>query len=369
MGIKAIIYRYPHPTLQNVWIYVGQDRTGLRDRQHRQGKTSFGRRFQKSFPGIELSQREEREVFVENQVELNEEETIDIFRYHTWVCQGGMNLVLPGSSDYENMAKVLWRSKSFEERKNWSLKARSKVSKERRQEISRKIQANLTFDQKSRGGKKSGLRNVENGLLDRIRGLITPEIRSAAVIKGNKTKKLSGFDFSESAKRGHEKAGFEKYSKAISNAWHRQTTVEKEEIIARLRVLNENRKITVDLVDVKRRKSLGESQKAIALSLGIAPTTLCKKLKEDFMKTTIPDYAMNEEQFHSRPDAGTRSVGKSNDPEATLRKGSLPKAVSVQEAHCDNGEISKKAIAQQIGMHDIGSDGAPGISGNGLRGN
>lgn len=87
------------------------------------------------------------------------------------------------------------------------------------------------------------------------------------------------------------------------------------------------------------------------------------------MKITIPSYAMNESEFSSKPDAGVHDCGKSNDPEATLRKGSLPKASAVTEAHCDDGAAAKKAIAQQIGMHDIGSDGAPGISGNGLRGN
>jgi hypothetical protein len=85
--------------------------------------------------------------------------------------------------------------------------------------------------------------------------------------------------------------------------------------------------------------------------------------------TTIPDYAMTESSFTGHPDAGVHSRGKSNGEEATLRKGSLPKASAVTEAHCDDGATAHKAIAQQIGMYDIGSDGAPGISGNGHRGN
>lgn len=85
--------------------------------------------------------------------------------------------------------------------------------------------------------------------------------------------------------------------------------------------------------------------------------------------TTIPDYAMSEAAFKSQPDAGVHSRGKSNAEETTLRKGSLPKGSAVTEAKCDDGAAAHKAIAQQIGMHDIGSDGAPGISGNGLRGN
>ncbi len=87
------------------------------------------------------------------------------------------------------------------------------------------------------------------------------------------------------------------------------------------------------------------------------------------IKTTIPDYALSEDAFKSHPEMGLHSRGKSNDCEATLRKGSLPKASAVTEAKCDDGAAAHKAIAQQIGMHDIGSDGAPGISGNGLRGN
>jgi hypothetical protein len=85
--------------------------------------------------------------------------------------------------------------------------------------------------------------------------------------------------------------------------------------------------------------------------------------------TTIPEYAMNEDQYKSQPDAGVHSRGKSNGEEATLRKSTLPKSSAVTEAECDDGAAAHKAIAQQIGMHDIGSDGAPGISGNGHRGN
>jgi hypothetical protein len=85
--------------------------------------------------------------------------------------------------------------------------------------------------------------------------------------------------------------------------------------------------------------------------------------------TTIPDYAMSESAFKSQPDAGTHSRGKSNDTEATLRKGALPKGATVVDAKCDDGAAAHEALMKQTGRYDIGSDGAPGVSGNGLRGN
>jgi hypothetical protein len=84
-------------------------------------------------------------------------------------------------------------------------------------------------------------------------------------------------------------------------------------------------------------------------------------------KTTIPDCAFEHDMSH--PDAGVHSRGKSNAEEATLRKGSLPSASAVIEAKCDDGAAAKKAHRQQLGFNDIGSDGAPGVSGNGYRGN
>lgn len=77
------------------------------------------------------------------------------------------------------------------------------------------------------------------------------------------------------------------------------------------------------------------------------------------MKTSIPDYAMSEEQFHARPEAGTTSRGKSNDVNDALGK---PQKVSaVTEAKCDDGAAAKKALAAQIGLNQE--------DGNGYRGN
>lgn len=84
-------------------------------------------------------------------------------------------------------------------------------------------------------------------------------------------------------------------------------------------------------------------------------------------KNTIPDCAFEHDM--STPDAGVHSRGKSNGEEATLRKGSLPKGSAVTEAKCDDGAAAHEALMKQTGRYDIGSDGAPGVSGNGLRGN
>lgn len=99
------LYRYPHPQDPTRFVYVGQG--PKRDWSHRSGKSSFGRRFKKLFPGVELSQPIREQIEISSQLELNEEETIWMFRYHTW-CEypDGMNLLFPGSLDYKNMGKI-----------------------------------------------------------------------------------------------------------------------------------------------------------------------------------------------------------------------------------------------------------------------
>ena len=106
--IRAFLYVYPHPHDPGKFLYVGQERTeGKRDKLHRAGKTSFGRRFLRGFPGVELPQPIRREVLMLDTLVLNEEETIDMFRFHTWRgYPGGMNLLFPGSIDYQVMGKI-----------------------------------------------------------------------------------------------------------------------------------------------------------------------------------------------------------------------------------------------------------------------
>jgi hypothetical protein len=103
--MKGTLYRYPHPTIDGKWLYVGQGPN--RDSRHKSGASEFGRRFKVLFPGVELPQPVKEVVEVENQLELNGSEIIWMFRYHTWRgYDGGMNLTLPGSHDYRNMGLI-----------------------------------------------------------------------------------------------------------------------------------------------------------------------------------------------------------------------------------------------------------------------
>lgn len=99
------LYRYPHPYDSSKFLYVGQG--PKRDKQHRLGKEGFGKRFKKSFPGVELPQPIREQVEVRDYLELNELETIWMFQYHTWRgYDGGMNLTFPGSDDYKYSSKM-----------------------------------------------------------------------------------------------------------------------------------------------------------------------------------------------------------------------------------------------------------------------
>lgn len=99
------LYRYPHPFDPTKFIYVGQG--PKRDSRHRSGKSPFGRRFKKKFPGVVLSQPIREQIEVENQLQLNEEETIWMFRFHTWRgYPDGMNSTFPGSQDYKAIGLI-----------------------------------------------------------------------------------------------------------------------------------------------------------------------------------------------------------------------------------------------------------------------
>jgi hypothetical protein len=98
------LYRYPHPEDPTKFLYCGQ---GLRrDKDHRSGKSSFGRRFKKLFPDIGLPQPIRSEVEVVDQENLNTMETAWMVLYQTLHLFGGMNLTLPGSDDYKNMGRL-----------------------------------------------------------------------------------------------------------------------------------------------------------------------------------------------------------------------------------------------------------------------
>lgn len=136
--ITAFIYRYPHPTIPDRFLYVGQERKlGSRHYHHKIGETSFGKRFAKLFPNTQLPTPIRRKIEVEHVIDINEEETMDMFLFHTWRGYGGMNLRLPGAADYQNFGKLCYELKV----------GVHAISSERKREI----------------GLRSGQRHVESG--------------------------------------------------------------------------------------------------------------------------------------------------------------------------------------------------------------
>lgn len=105
--MKITIYRYPHPFEDDKWLYTGQT-TNLKNRdvEHRKMRDGFGRLFKSTFPGVPLTLPDSHELEVESHLGANWEETVAIFRNHTWHAEGGMNRTLPGSQDYLNLAKI-----------------------------------------------------------------------------------------------------------------------------------------------------------------------------------------------------------------------------------------------------------------------
>jgi hypothetical protein len=105
--MKITIYKYAHPEIANVWIYTGQAKDlNRRDKEHRYGKSNFGRRFKEAFPDAELPRPVSIEIEVMNPIEANEEETIAIFVNRTWHAYGGFNFTFPGTLDYSAIASV-----------------------------------------------------------------------------------------------------------------------------------------------------------------------------------------------------------------------------------------------------------------------
>lgn len=105
--MKITIYKYPHPLEAGKWLYTGQTvNLTARDKRHHKATEGFGSRFKKMFPGVQLPKPDFQEVEVASHLEANFEETVAIFRNHTWYGQGGMNVTLPGSSDYKNLGRM-----------------------------------------------------------------------------------------------------------------------------------------------------------------------------------------------------------------------------------------------------------------------
>jgi hypothetical protein len=61
--------------------------------------------------------------------------------------------------------------------------------------------------------------------------------------------------------------------------------------------------------------------------------------------------SMNRSKIVADPQEGSRASGKSNDEEATLRKGNLPKSEAVTTAKFVDGAHAA-AIKPQLGEHD-----------------
>ena len=69
------------------------------------GSEGFGRRFKVAFPSSPLPKPEFFGELLTNKDDANWAETVAIFKHHTWWgYPDGMNLTLPGSTDYERLA-------------------------------------------------------------------------------------------------------------------------------------------------------------------------------------------------------------------------------------------------------------------------
>lgn len=85
------------------------------------------------------------------------------------------------------------------------------------------------------------------------------------------------------------------------------------------------------------------------------------------MKTTIPDYALSEEQSHARPEAGTTDHSEKQSHGQKYPGVKTPTPCTCEDAQEVKG-AARKAIDQQIGLNDP-VDHVSGIAGNGMRGN
>ena len=173
------LYRYQHPHNLEKFIYVGQG--PQRDSYHRSGRTSFGARFKKKFPDVELPRPIKEIVEVENQLELNELETIWMFQYHTWkVYKDGMNLRFPGDIDY---AGIMTPEQHRENGLN-AFKNRTGIHAENfdktvagRTSFERKVGIHSPDTDNVKTGKKGAAINIASGQLEWVRNL--PQTKEA----------------------------------------------------------------------------------------------------------------------------------------------------------------------------------------------
>jgi hypothetical protein len=210
------LYRYPYPLDLTKFIYVGQGKH--RDRSHRLGGTSFGRKFKADFPCVELTEPIRQEIEVCDQMELNELETIWIFRYHTWrsAWETGYNIVLPGLQDYINLGYISSETHRIRGIGIYGLtqeqhREAGRLTQKLHPEIMRAnglkaVESGQLLAAAKKGGliqgPINGRLNVENGHLDRIRKL--PQAKEAQ--KRNVLLALAGCTM-ESRMRGGKVGG------------------------------------------------------------------------------------------------------------------------------------------------------------------
>jgi hypothetical protein len=206
------LYRYQDPTDLSKTLYVGQG--AKRDRVHRAERSSFGRRFRRRFPGQKLPQPIRWTVEVANQLELNELETIAMFQYRSWHGYGGMNLGLPGSTDYPTLNSAIPHEDRVRNGRIGGLKgglvsgrnARENhtgicgMTPQQRREAGRRSHA-LHPDLAIAWGRKLGRKAATNGQLAIARSKINPEkLRAAA--RANARKRVESGRWAEIAGLG-----------------------------------------------------------------------------------------------------------------------------------------------------------------------
>jgi len=208
------LYRYSHPNDPTRFIYVGQG--AKRDGAHRRGTRGFGLRFKRYFPGVELPQPIREVVEVENPLELNELETIWMFRYHTWRgYSGGMNIQLPGADDYKNAGRLggqiavetgqiqaLGRVMGCKARESGHIQALGRVwGKVRGYDIKRIRSLPQTKIAQIKSGHINGRKMADSGKLDDIRKL--PQTKIGQRAAGVRQAALNANQGRKNAESGH----------------------------------------------------------------------------------------------------------------------------------------------------------------------
>jgi hypothetical protein len=113
----AWLYRYPHPTLPDVWVYCGQEcREGKRHTEHKRGKTPFSQAWQNLFPNTPLPEPVREQVEAESQQHLNVMESNWFFQYKTWAkdYSWGMNHTIP-TQNYRETGRLAVESPAFKD--------------------------------------------------------------------------------------------------------------------------------------------------------------------------------------------------------------------------------------------------------------